>query len=208
MSAVAVSAIEPVPAGEGAAEERAGRKRRPLRAVPTAASPIESDRNEAQQPLPGRRDAAPRPEYPVLARRRPPARVVHTEKPRPAAMRPSSVRASEMRGRTAAVTEAAVSPRVRYARSVNVSHMLIALRLAFGALAAAALVVLGLGIGSLFVPAPGESVVVQSGDTLWSIAAAVPDAPDTATAVADIKAQNGLTSDAIAVGQVLELPRY
>ncbi|AWE42612.1 MULTISPECIES: LysM peptidoglycan-binding domain-containing protein [unclassified Actinobaculum] len=208
MSAVAVSAIEAAQAKTSASVNLTGRKRRPLRAVPTAASPLESDRNEAQQAIPSRLDADWRSEYPTLARRRPTVRVAQMEEAWTAAMRPSSVRASEGRGRAAPVTAVGANSRVRHAHSVNVAHMILALRLAFGALAAAALVVLGLGIGSLFVPAPGDSVVVQSGDTLWSIAATLPDAPDTATAVADIKAQNGLTSDAIAVGQVLELPRY
>jgi len=72
----------------------------------------------------------------------------------------------------------------------------------------------GLVVGTLMGPSPSADpaahprVVVQSGDTLWSIAEGVEGAPDTATAVADIAALNGLPSHAVAPGQVLELPRY
>ncbi|ERH15053.1 MULTISPECIES: LysM peptidoglycan-binding domain-containing protein [Actinomycetaceae] len=89
-----------------------------------------------------------------------------------------------------------------------------AIRWACAALVAVALAVAGLVVGTLMGPSPSADpaahprVVVQSGDTLWSIAEGVEGAPDTATAVADIAALNGLPSHAVAPGQVLELPRY
>lgn len=54
----------------------------------------------------------------------------------------------------------------------------------------------------------GESVVVQTGDTLWSVAMSVPEAPSVSSAVEDIKELNGLSSDILNVGQDLVLPRY
>ena len=89
-----------------------------------------------------------------------------------------------------------------------------AIRWACAALVAVALAVAGLVVGTLMGPSPSADpaahprVVVQSGDTLWSIAEGVEGAPDTATAVADIAALNGLPSHAVAPGPVLELPRY
>lgn len=54
----------------------------------------------------------------------------------------------------------------------------------------------------------GGSVVVQTGDTLWSVAMSVPEAPSVSAAVEDIKELNGLSSDILNVGQDLILPRY
>ena len=54
----------------------------------------------------------------------------------------------------------------------------------------------------------GGSVVVQTGDTLWSVAMTVPEAPSVSAAVEDIKELNGLSSDILNVGQDLILPRY
>lgn len=56
-------------------------------------------------------------------------------------------------------------------------------------------------------PASGESLVVGSGDTLWSIAAvAAAPGEDVRTVVAEIVALNGLSSETIHAGQSLILP--
>ena len=75
-----------------------------------------------------------------------------------------------------------------------------------------------LASGSAPVPVsyPRSGWVEQDADAVWSAQSAaigaclegVEGAPDTATAVADIAALNGLPSHAVAPGQVLELPRY
>lgn len=70
------------------------------------------------------------------------------------------------------------------------------------------LIVCGLVLGSLFIQDPGQIVTVQPGDTLWSIASTVPHSPDVPAAVADIKSLNNLGSDALTVGQSIELPTY
>lgn len=83
-----------------------------------------------------------------------------------------------------------------------------ALRGAAIALACVAMVVLGLVVGTLLLPAGHQTVVVQSGDTLWTIASRVDDAPSTAKAVADIAQLNSLGSWKVQSGQKLVLPRY
>lgn len=50
------------------------------------------------------------------------------------------------------------------------------------------------------------SVVVEQGDTLWSIAAAVAGEDDVRAVVAEIKERNGLRDAALVPGQVLVLP--
>ncbi|MCF2705699.1 LysM peptidoglycan-binding domain-containing protein [Arcanobacterium haemolyticum] len=82
------------------------------------------------------------------------------------------------------------------------------LRVAVSALVVSVLVVVGLVIGSHFVGSAPASLTVQAGDTLWSIAASVPGAPDVATVIEDIQALNGIGADSINVGQVLKLPTY
>jgi nucleoid-associated protein YgaU len=53
----------------------------------------------------------------------------------------------------------------------------------------------------------GEStVVVQSGDTLWSIASSVAGDGDVRAVVDQIQQVNGLTGSALEPGQVLHLP--
>ena len=77
-------------------------------------------------------------------------------------------------------------------------------------LAAAAAVVLA--TGALAVVAhggsarPASTVVVQPGDTLWSIAATHYPADDVRARVQDIEDLNGLRSPEIRPGQTLELP--
>jgi LysM repeat protein len=71
-----------------------------------------------------------------------------------------------------------------------------------------ALAVIGLAIGSLFPITGSNSWTVQSGDTLWSIAADIPGAPDTTTAIVDLRELNNLSSDYLHVGQVIKLPKY
>lgn len=83
-----------------------------------------------------------------------------------------------------------------------------ALRAAFAALACAAMIVMGLVVGSLLLPAERQTVVVQSGDTLWAIAARIDGAPSTPKAVTDIAQLNSLGSRDVKPGQKLVLPRY
>jgi len=49
-------------------------------------------------------------------------------------------------------------------------------------------------------------VVVQPGDTLWTLAETVDTSGDPRGVVADIKAANQLSSSAIQPGQVLSIP--
>jgi nucleoid-associated protein YgaU len=51
-----------------------------------------------------------------------------------------------------------------------------------------------------------SSVVVQPGDTLWSIARSVADDRDVREVIHSIRQANGLESGDIAPGQVLQLP--
>lgn len=51
-----------------------------------------------------------------------------------------------------------------------------------------------------------STVVVQPGDTLWSIASARYPADDVRVRVEDIERANGLQSPIIEVGQTLQLP--
>lgn len=51
-----------------------------------------------------------------------------------------------------------------------------------------------------------STVVVQPGDTLWSIAAEKYPSDDVRARVDDIERANGLTSPAIAAGEILHLP--
>ena len=51
-----------------------------------------------------------------------------------------------------------------------------------------------------------SSVVVESGDTLWSIATSVADGEDIRVVVDRIQALNGLEGAELAPGQVLQLP--
>ena len=55
-------------------------------------------------------------------------------------------------------------------------------------------------------PPEYQTVVVQPGDTLWSIAAAHYPAADPRERVQAIEALNGLGGPQIAVGEMLELP--
>lgn len=77
--------------------------------------------------------------------------------------------------------------------------------------AAVAAVVAAASVGFALVahggsPRPEATVVVQPGDTLWSIAAAHYPQDDTRTRVADIERANGLDGPVIEVGQSLQLP--
>ncbi len=55
-------------------------------------------------------------------------------------------------------------------------------------------------------PHAQTAVVVQPGDTLWSIAASHYPSDDVRARVDDIEQANGLSSPAIEVGQTLRLP--
>jgi hypothetical protein len=51
-----------------------------------------------------------------------------------------------------------------------------------------------------------SSVVVEPGDTLWSIAASVADGEDVRAVVDSIQELNGLEGSGLVPGQVLQLP--
>ena len=70
------------------------------------------------------------------------------------------------------------------------------------------LIVVGLAVGSFFFSMPADSLTVQTGDTLWSIASSLPGAPSVDAAVADLRDLNGLTTDFLQSGQILHLPSY
>ena len=55
-------------------------------------------------------------------------------------------------------------------------------------------------------PAPSSTVVVQPGDTLWSIAAQRYPGDDVRDRVQDIEAANGLHGPQIEAGETLRLP--
>lgn len=80
-----------------------------------------------------------------------------------------------------------------------------------GRLAAVMLLALSVSLGLAVVAhggtAPADStVVVQSGDTLWSIAAQRYPSDDVRARVADIERANGLRSPLIEAGETLHLP--
>ena len=125
---------------------------------------------------------------------RPPVRAVrHPARPEPS--RPSGGRGVAGRPR----------PRVRLTRRARRLVFVIAL---FGA------VVLGSLVGSLLSSGGGEelhlagvsSVVVQPGDTLWSIAESVADGADVRAVVDRIQELNGLEGSDLTPGQTLQLP--
>jgi hypothetical protein len=72
----------------------------------------------------------------------------------------------------------------------------------FTALAAGCLAVVAHGSAAN----AGTTVVVQPGDTLWTIATAHYPSDDVRTRVADIEQANGLQSPVIGVGETLRLP--
>jgi nucleoid-associated protein YgaU len=75
------------------------------------------------------------------------------------------------------------------------------------AVAAVSLFGLGLAIGAHGSTSAGyTTIVVQPGDTLWSIAAARYPADDVRVRVDDIEQANGLASPTLQVGQTLRLP--
>ena len=53
-----------------------------------------------------------------------------------------------------------------------------------------------------------NTITVQSGDSLYSIGARVPNAPSPAQVVEDIRSLNALDSDVLQAGQKLILPQY
>jgi hypothetical protein len=84
-------------------------------------------------------------------------------------------------------------------------------------LAALLMLALGVAIGSWLAPllagsdgdlrlAGVQSVVVQPGDTLWSIAADVAGTADVREVVDRIQERNGIRGTVLIPGQVLELP--
>lgn len=58
-------------------------------------------------------------------------------------------------------------------------------------------------------PAPATDYVVAQGDTLWEIAAEhVEDGEDVRVLIGSIKERSGITSSALQVGQVLQIPQH
>ncbi len=84
----------------------------------------------------------------------------------------------------------------------------LAIKAAAVVLAILVVVTVGVVLGSGAAIPVGDAVVVQVGDTLWSLASSIPEVPSVGIAVADIQELNGLASDSLAVGQNLVLPRY
>jgi nucleoid-associated protein YgaU len=80
------------------------------------------------------------------------------------------------------------------------------LRRAALALAVVGLAAVGLAAGVHGDTRPSSSVVVQPGDTLWSIAAEHYPSDDVRVRVQDIEQANGLHGPQIEVGQTLRLP--
>ncbi len=84
----------------------------------------------------------------------------------------------------------------------------LAIRIAGFVLAVMVCFVVGLALLEYSGVDSGGRVVVQTGDTLWTVAMSVPEAPSIMAAVEDIKELNGLRSDTLSAGQDLILPRY
>jgi nucleoid-associated protein YgaU len=75
------------------------------------------------------------------------------------------------------------------------------------AVAAVSLFGIGLALGAHGSTSPGyTTIVVQPGDTLWSIASTRYPADDVRVRVDDIEQANGLAGPTIQVGQTLRLP--
>jgi LysM repeat protein len=55
-------------------------------------------------------------------------------------------------------------------------------------------------------PAPTEIVVVDEGDTLWGIAAAIADDGDVRSVMSEIETLNALDSSVVSLGQKLRVP--
>jgi nucleoid-associated protein YgaU len=97
---------------------------------------------------------------------------------------------------------------------IRVSHRrperranVLARRLAIGA--AVLSVLLGFGFAHVAqgtAPAASETVVVQRGDTIWSLAAQRYPNEDVRVKVGEIERLNGLSSPALQAGQSLKLP--
>ncbi|WP_309232911.1 LysM peptidoglycan-binding domain-containing protein [Blastococcus sp. TML/C7B] len=152
----------------------------PDQAGPRVAVPPGAGRSPAGLPVHGRRPSAARPGRPLPSA--------------PAARRPVPGRG----------VERPAAPALRLTRRAR--RLGVVLGLAVG-------VVVGSWVGSVVSDDGGlrlagaSSVVVQSGDTLWSIAASVAGSGDDVRAVvAEIRELNGLADASIAPGQTLVLP--
>lgn len=74
---------------------------------------------------------------------------------------------------------------------------------------AVAVIALSMAAWTLIAPSPGgvdHTVVVESGQSLWQIAAAELPALDTSAAVVEIQQLNNLQSGQVRIGQVLRIP--
>jgi Tfp pilus assembly protein FimV len=96
------------------------------------------------------------------------------------------------------------SGRVRLTRRGRL--LLVALAAASGVLVAAAVGSLGGDAGDGLELAGARSVVVQPGDTLWTIAASVATGEDVRAVVDELREANDLQSTTLVPGQVLTLP--
>ena len=77
----------------------------------------------------------------------------------------------------------------------------------FSLIACGVMIIAGLLIG--YSTAPETTiVVVQPGDSLYSIAASLPEAPSIERAIDDMRSINALPSDNLAVGQRILVPEY
>lgn len=154
--------------------------------------------------VPAVADAAPT-STPALRRpgRRSPSRVGVCRAPLPAA--PPTARPMPIHPPAGRSASGRPRPRVRLTRRARRLVFVLAL---FGA------VLLGSLVGSLVSGGGGEaldlvgvsSVVVQPGDTLWSIAESVADGNDIRAVVDRIQQLNGLEGSDLAPGQILQLP--
>ena len=72
----------------------------------------------------------------------------------------------------------------------------------------ACVALVGLGIGFALRDNTDDAVIVQSGDSLYSIGSSIPGAPSTVQAVEDIRSLNALNSDMLYAGQKLIVPEY
>ncbi|HYH24781.1 MAG TPA: LysM peptidoglycan-binding domain-containing protein [Blastococcus sp.] len=102
--------------------------------------------------------------------------------------------------------EPAPLPRLRLTARGRRLVVVLVLALTVGVVSVGTAVLRGDGDGDGLQLMGTSSVVVQPGDTLWSIARSVADDRDVREVIHSIRQANGLESGDIAPGQVLQLP--
>ena len=130
------------------------------------------------------------------------ASVRGSETPRPLRLREDDVAAAEGRWQAEDARPVAAllgSPEVLLDLAVRVLGAVVI---------ALALISAGLVLGKALAPAPAAVVTVMPGDTLYSIASGIEDAPSIGTAIEDLRDLNVLGSERLSVGQKLLLPEY